>query len=73
MNGLKTKRLFKSHEPSFYSQQNLDYITIVFVLDFYPLNEVISNLMRATGFNKVGTETTNGSKSKKFKRFSFNI
>ncbi len=35
-------------------------------LHFYPLNELISNLMPATGLKKVGTAATNGWKSKKF-------
>ncbi len=33
---------------------------------FYPLNELISNLMPATGLKKVGTGATKGWKSKIF-------
>ncbi len=36
------------------------------MLHFYPLNEVISNVMPATGLKKVGTGATKGWKSKKF-------
>ncbi len=30
------------------------------MLHFYPLNELITNLMHATGLKKVGTEATQG-------------
>ncbi len=36
------------------------------ILHFYPLNELISNLMPDTGLKKVGTGATKGWKSKKF-------
>ncbi len=36
------------------------------ILHFYPLNELISNLMPATGLKKVGTGATKSWKSKKF-------
>ncbi len=36
------------------------------ILHFYPLNELISNLMPATGLKKVGTGATKGWKSKTF-------
>jgi len=35
-------------------------------LYFYPLNELLSNLMPATGLKKVGTGATNGWKNKTF-------
>ncbi len=38
------------------------------ILHFYPLNELISNLMPATGLKKVGTGATKGWKSKKFEK-----
>ncbi len=37
------------------------------MLHFYPLSELIQNLMPATGLKKVGTGATKGRKSKKKK------
>ncbi len=39
-----------------------------YILHFYPLNELISNLMPATGLKKVGTGATKGWKSKTFEK-----
>ncbi len=54
LNKMKTKN-FKSHEPIFYSQQNVDKCLNWEILQFYAQNELISNLMPATGFKIVGT------------------
>ncbi len=38
------------------------------ILHFYPLNELISNLMPATGLKKVGTGAAKGWKSRHFEK-----
>ncbi len=43
------KKTFKSHEPIFYSHREHNKCLNREMLHFYPLNELISNLMPATG------------------------
>ena len=55
LNKMKTKRI-NSNVPIFYSQQNIDNIKKMFKLGnihFYPLNELISKVMPATGLINV--------------------
>ncbi len=56
LNKKKTKNL-KSHEPVFYLQYNINNVTCLNweMLQFYPQNELISNLKPATGLKIVGT------------------
>ncbi len=56
LNNMKTKRL--SNHMSQYSIHNIKYHNKCLnreMLHFYPLNELISNMMPVTGLKKAGT------------------
>ncbi len=61
---------FFKFEPIFYSQLNIENITCLNgeILHFYPLNELISNLMPATGLKKVGTGQQRAKKARHFEK-----
>ncbi len=60
---MKTKRLSNHMIQYFFTIEHRENNKC---LNFYPLNELISILMPATGLKKVGTEATKGWKSKTF-------